>query len=376
MIAHYYNADRARVGSRPQVVYNCKQQSEGRWVDDLERGVMPGILPNPWQCDTSIGDWYYNADWQYRGIAWTIHILLDIVSKNGNLLLNVVQRPDGSLDPEVEALLEQMAAWMAANGEGVYGTRPWVTFGEGAVRAKGGHFGEDYAYSASDIRFTWKRGTLFAFAMGRPSDGKLLIRSLATKAGPGRVRRVTVLGCKEAVQWSQGEDGLTVALPSGPLSEVAIGLKITGTGLRDFTPPEPDAPIADAGPDGTFALRLDDAVMHGTLRVENRGGRSNIGFWDASGDSVTWKLRVPAAGTYEVMFAAATPHAGSSIIVEIGKAKVGADIPATGGWDTFAPVAAGKLRVPEAGIVTLRIRPRDPISWKAINLTDVKLTRS
>lgn len=234
MIAHLYNSDPARVGTRTQVVYNCKQPSEGRWVDDLERGVMPGILPNPWQCDTSIGDWYYSAGWQYRGIAWTIHMLLDIVSKNGNLLLNVVQRPDGSLDPEVETLLEQMADWMAANGEGIYGTRPWVTFGEGAVRAKGGHFGEDYVYSSADIRFTWKRGVLYAFALGDPKDGKVLIRSLSTNAGPGRVRNVIVLGCKSKVAWQQDTEGLSVTLPSEPLSEVAIGLKITGTRLSEF----------------------------------------------------------------------------------------------------------------------------------------------
>jgi alpha-L-fucosidase len=105
-------------------VYNCKQPSDGRWVQDYERGVNGGINPHPWQTDTSIGDWFYNRHWKYQPLSWTVHMLVDITSKNGNLLLNVVLRPDGSLDPEVETMLHQLADWTAVNGEAIYGTRP------------------------------------------------------------------------------------------------------------------------------------------------------------------------------------------------------------------------------------------------------------
>jgi len=374
MIAYLYNSDLARVGARPQVVYNCKQQSEGRWVDDLERGVMPGILPNPWQCDTSIGDWYYNADWQYRGIAWTIHMLLDIVSKNGNLLLNVVQRPNGSLDSEVETLLGQMAEWMATNGEGVFGTRPWIAFGEGSTKARGGNFAEDYAYTASDIRFTWKRGVLYAYAMGKPAGGSLTIRSLATKAGAGRVRNVSVLGHKGKIEWRQDAEGLTVRLPSGPLSDVAIGLKITGTRLREFTPPEPQATIVTAQPDGNFALKIEDAVLHGQgIRPERRGERDNLGFWDSSADSVSWKLRVDKPGRYEVRFECATPHSGAELSVEFAGGKKTVSVAATGSWDQFRPVVVGPFTVKKPGEITLALRPGDPITWKAVNLASIEV---
>src|SRR4051794_2843187 len=84
-------------------------------------------------------------------------MLVDIVSKNGNLLINVVQRPDGSLDPEAEKVLAEMATWIAINGEGIYETRAWLIHGEGPVRAKGGNFKEDFAYTAKDIRFTVAR---------------------------------------------------------------------------------------------------------------------------------------------------------------------------------------------------------------------------
>ena len=178
MIAHLYNQDAARHGGKAEVVYNCKQKSEGRWIEDLERGIMPKIDPYPWQTDTSIGDWYYNRNWKFRPVSWVIHMLVDNVSKNGNLLLNVVQRPDGSLDPEVEQMLEQLAAWNAIHGEAIFGTRPWLVYGEGAVKVKGGNFKEDFKYDAREIRFTTKGATLYAIALGWPEDGKLVVRSL------------------------------------------------------------------------------------------------------------------------------------------------------------------------------------------------------
>ena len=91
MIAHFYNSNAAAHGGKVQAVYNCKQNSDGRWVEDLERGIMPRIDPNPWQTDTSIGDWFYNKHWKFRPVTWVIDMLVDNVSKNGNLLLNVVQ---------------------------------------------------------------------------------------------------------------------------------------------------------------------------------------------------------------------------------------------------------------------------------------------
>ena len=139
-------------------------------MQDFERGVNGGINPYPWQTDTSIGDWFYNKHWKYQPLSWTVHMLVDIVSKNGNLLLNVVLRPDGSLDPEVETMLQQLADWTAVNGEAIYGTRPWLVFGEGAVKAKGGAFKENFTYSAKDIRFTTKGKTLYAIALGWPDE--------------------------------------------------------------------------------------------------------------------------------------------------------------------------------------------------------------
>ena len=232
-------------------VYTCKQPSDGRWVQDFERGVNGRINPDTWQTDTSIGDWFYNRHWKYQPLSWTVHMLVDIVSKNGNLLLNVVLRPDGSLDPEVETMLHQMADWTAVNGEAIYGTRPWLVFGEGPTQVKGGAFKEDFKYSAKDIRFTTKGKTLYAIALGWPDDGKFVIKSLAKTDDPSvnKIKRVELLGYKGKLKFMQTAEGLTVELPAQKLSDLTCSLKITGSNLKPVTPPV-TAPVVQADSNG------------------------------------------------------------------------------------------------------------------------------
>ncbi len=257
MIAHLYNSDLKNRGlpypdafsckgaallckhdlkpsCTPEVVYTCKQKSKGGWIQDLERGVMAKINPEPWQTDTSIGDWYYNRNWKFRPTSWVVHMLADIVSKNGNLLLNVVQRPDGSLDPEVEQMLEQLAAWNAINGEAICGTRPWLTYGEGPVQAQGGNVKEDFAYTAQDIRFTTRNDRLYAIALGWPEDGQINIKSLARATGDktNRIRHVELLGRRGKLSFSQSAEGLLVRLPAERPCNFACTLRITGTNLK------------------------------------------------------------------------------------------------------------------------------------------------
>ncbi len=242
MIAHLYNSDAALHGGRTEAVYNCKQDSGGRWVQDLERGIMPKIDPYPWQTDTSIGDWFYNRHWKFRPVSWVIHMLVDNVSKNGNLLLNVVQRPDGSLDPEVEQMLGQLADWTVVHGEAIYGSRPWLVYGESAVKVKGGNFAEDFKYNAKEIRFTTKGHVLYAIALGWPEDGQIVVRSLAKPAGENvnNITAVSLLGHDGKIAWKQTAEGLIVTLPEKKVSEYTTGLKIIGEELKPvpFAAPE------------------------------------------------------------------------------------------------------------------------------------------
>ena len=240
MIAHLYNSNASLHGGRCEAVYNCKQKSEGRWVEDLERGIMPKIDPYPWQTDTSIGDWFYNRNWKFRPVSWVIHMLVDNVSKNGNLLLNVVQRPDGSLDPVVEQMLAELAEWNAVHGEAIDGTRPWLVYGESMVRVKGGNFAEDYQYNAREIRFTTKGHTLYAIALGWPENRQVVVRSLARRPARGypgaeinKIESVRLLGYDGAVAWKQTPEALFVTLPEKKISPYTAALKITGTALTN-----------------------------------------------------------------------------------------------------------------------------------------------
>ncbi|MCX7819846.1 MAG: alpha-L-fucosidase [Kiritimatiellae bacterium] len=373
MIAHFYNSSAARHGGVPQVVYTCKQRgAEGRWVEDIERGVMPTILPHPWQTDTSIGDWYYNRDWKYRPVRWVIHLLVDIVSKNGNLLLNVVQRPDGSLDPEVEQQLEDLAQWFDVHGEAIYGTRPWAVYGEGPTRVRGGGFKEDFAFGPADVRFTTKGQTLYAIALGWPTNGLMVVRSLARAAG--EIHQVELLGGAAPPAWRQTESALEVDVPTTPLNPWTCALRIRGVNLRPApVPVEPTIVAPDRN--GAFRLDPDDADLHGErLRVESYGSHANIGYWDRADEFAVWRIRVPTAGVWRVVVEAATVHEGSGWAIEAAGQTLRANIPPTRAWDVFRTFEAGRLRVETAGVYEVRVRPLDAATWRAINLRSVRLT--
>ena len=367
-----YNSNAARHGGHAEVVYNCKQKSEGRWVEDLERGIMRKIDPYPWQTDTSIGDWYYNRNWKFRPVSWVIHMLVDNVSKNGNLLLNVVQRPDGSLDPEVEEMLQQLAQWNAIHGEAIFGTRPWLVYGESSVKVKGGNFGEDYKYNAREIRFTTKGATLYALALGWPADGKLVVKSLAEEAG--KINAVSLLGYNGKVDWRQSAEGLIVSLPEQKVSEYTCAVRITGTDLKPVDLPGTTTTIRSEA-NGSYTLGADSAELHGNqIKQETQGSQPNIGFWDKADEWVSWKVKFPKAGAYKVSASAASPNGDVEFIVETASYQIPAKTTQTGSWAEFRETDIGQLKIEQSGDQTIKVRPKDAASWKAINLRFIKLS--
>ena len=233
MVSHFYNQDITKNNGSLEAVYTCKHfGSEGRWVSDIERGAMDSISPYPWQTDTSIGDWYYRTGQKYMTGTQVIQMLVDIVSKNGNLLLNVVQTPEGDLEQDVLEILEEVAAWTPANGEGIYGTRPWKIYGEGPStesQSKGtfGGVKDVRPYTSSDIRFTEKGNILYAFIMDKPS-GDIRILSLGKKSGltDKRIKSVTMLGSEGKIKWEQGDEALEIKPQSDIPDWKVIGLKI------------------------------------------------------------------------------------------------------------------------------------------------------
>lgn len=372
-IANLYNLSAAQNGGKVLAVYNCKEEGDGKWVRDYERGVGGGISPHPWQTDTSIGDWYYNRHWKYQPLRWTVHMLVDIVSKNGNLLLNVVQRPDGTLDPEVEVLLNEMADWMAANGEGIYGTRPWQIFGEGPMRAKGGAFKENFTYTAKDIRFTTKGATLYAFALGLSEDRRVLIKSLAATKSGNKIKRVELLGHQGKLKFKQSAEGLLVELPAGKLNESALGLRITGSNFKAVPIPRESVTV-EPNVNGRLILDAESADVTGEqLKVEEANGKSNLGYWDNAKDFATWQVRFKEAGKYKVRATLATVNAGAGLAIELGGVRLVADVPAGKAWTDYTIVDYGEIEIRQPGVARMRARAADNTSWKALNLRSIEL---
>jgi len=237
LVANLYNLSAKRHGGRCEAVYNSKLPSDceiGTCVLDWERGVAGGIPANPWQTDTCVGDWHYNREAKYKTPKYVIDMLVDIVSRNGNLMLNFPLPNNGELDYEEMVILDEITRWMAVNGEGIHGTRPWKVFGDGPVAnapvAGGTRFNESSRkeLTAEEVRFTTKGDTLYAFVMGWPGK-QAFLRPLATssKLSPPKVQHVELLGYGGKVEWSQDEQGLAVMLPEQKPCEYAITLKIT-----------------------------------------------------------------------------------------------------------------------------------------------------
>ncbi|WP_445192899.1 alpha-L-fucosidase [Sphingomonas sp. Tas61C01] len=232
MLANFYNANRARHGGRLEAVYAYKDLGTGEFykeagVEDVERGVFSGINPLPWQTDTSIGDWFYSDGYTYKATGEVIAMLADVVSKNGNLLINVVQYPDGALPPESRKFLAEMTGWMAVNGEAIHGTRPWKVFGEGPTQVAAGAFKESAGYTAQDIRFTTKADVVYAITLATP-DGAVVIEALGRNAGHERrpVRRVRMLGASAASRFAQTDGALRIELDvSVPRSACAFRIE-------------------------------------------------------------------------------------------------------------------------------------------------------
>jgi alpha-L-fucosidase len=230
LIAHFYNQDPGIIKDNPEVVYTCKQYSGGKWVEDVERGVKDSLSPFPWQTDTSIGDWYYRTGQKYKDANEVIQMLTDIVSKNGNLLLNVVQTPEGDLESDMLSILDEIGAWTAANGDGIYGTRPWKVYGESPVKKETGKratFDENYRFSSGDIRFTTKGQVLYAFCLDIP-ESDIIIKSLGKNSGlcDKSVASVTLMGIEGRIKWSQGKENLVIKRPAKLPSWRVLGFKI------------------------------------------------------------------------------------------------------------------------------------------------------
>ncbi|MBO4906347.1 MAG: alpha-L-fucosidase [Bacteroidaceae bacterium] len=240
ILTHYYNKAAAWSGNAPQVVVTGKQlttEQKGYMMWDVERGIPDRMQETYWQTCTCLGDWHYSQsvynNGSYKSGATVVRMLVDIVSKNGNLLLSVPVKSNGTIDNKERQILADIKAWMDINSESIYGTRTWKTFGEGPLadaanpmNAQG--FNEGQNYSSQDVRYVHKNDTVYATIMAWPAAGNFTMKSfsIASDYYSGMVTSVKLLGYGD-VAFTQGIDGLTVNVPATHPNEIAPVFAIT-----------------------------------------------------------------------------------------------------------------------------------------------------
>jgi alpha-L-fucosidase len=241
LAANFYNRNNQWHGTNDDGVLFGKVLTPDQrqcMVWDIERGQANEIEPLPWQTDTCLGNWHYDqALYERHGYKTTktvVQTLADVVSKNGNLLLSVPVRADGTIDDEEQKIVEGVADWMAVNQECIFGTRPGKVFGEGpasagaALNAQGFNEGSGKRFTAADFRFTTKDHTLYAIELGWPTNG-VSIKSLGKSARllDGKIRKIELLGSKGKIKWKQTADALVMTQPKTQPNDFAMVYKIT-----------------------------------------------------------------------------------------------------------------------------------------------------
>lgn len=230
--AYYYNQG-ARWGKGVAINHKYEAFPEGTTVFDIERGQLAGIRPLLWQNDTSVSknSWGYVHNQDYKSVDSLVDDLVDVVSKNGALLLNIGPKPDGTIPEPEQQILREIGAWLKVNGEAIYGTRPWKIFGEGPTEVSEGSFTDTKRadFTGEDIRFTARGDILYAIALAWPGR-QMTVRSLgrAARYWDGPVNAVRLLGHDGPLRWAQTDQALVIDLPEQQPCEHAFVIEVRG----------------------------------------------------------------------------------------------------------------------------------------------------
>ena len=386
-LAYYF--DRAKQWGR-DVVVTCKGHDYPPEVavEDFEKGRMDHLTDFCWLTDDtiSLGSWCYTQDLQIKPTSRVLHDFIDIVSKNGCLLLNISPKADGTIPQNQRQVLLDMGQWLKVNGEAIYNTRPWLAHGEGPTRlGKSGGFVGAVTYTPQDIRYTRSKDgrTLYAIVLGWPETGKLTPQAVVVENADGAA--VELLGYGEPVKFSVGPSKqLTIDVPQ--LGEgqrpcrFAYVFKLTGfeTGLDSEAIEAAAAPLVSSKAavlSKDLTLDATEAGLVGSrIRLEQKiDGQNNIGHWNNAREKAEWKVQIGKPGAY-ALSAVIAAVAESRLSVDVAGTTLSADVPATGGFVRQQTIELGQVTIDKAGVYPVVARPASQSTWKAVNVWKLELT--
>lgn len=366
--AHFYNASTRWNGGQNEAVITTRvtnHDNRNALTHFVERGTGNRIEPLPWINCTCIGDWHYNKNTTYKSIGQVLAILADTISKNGNLLLSIPLRGNGSIDEKEIKLLKQMETWMTINREAVFGTSPWLVFGENKVDRD-----RYQTWTSEDIRFTRKEDILYAIVLGTPADNNVCIRSLAAPSGMelGTIGAVQLLGHDAPLKWKRTAKGLEVTLPKSVASKQTPVLKIEMDNLKPV-------PV-----DMAISIQKDGTVVMKGSTAETTGEFSRFECYDSfmyiEKPKITarWDINDLPAGRYrvEIKASAKDSHDKGGFLLDIGDQTVEFSAVHEKSQFIFNTIETGSIQL-KGGKTTVLLRANTEANGKGIGIQTISL---